>query len=88
MLEYQYDFNPLTLGLSASGFISWFLEKYGDSSPERQKVLLPSCINVKYIYEEYRESPGPHLKEKHFYCVFRKNFGKVVSFAKVIHKYK
>lgn len=65
------------------GFIKNFLSDYGDYSPEREVVLMPDCVNIKYMFDEYMEGPGPHVTERHFYRSFSENFGKVVSFAKV-----
>ena len=70
-------------GLSAIGFISNFLEEYGDPSPEREVIFLPDCINIKYIFDEYKSTPGPHVKKRCFYSLFQENFVKVVSFSKV-----
>ena len=70
-------------GLTAIGFIDNFLENHGDPSPEREVILLPDCINIKYIYDEYIGTPGIHIKKRWFYRLFEENFSKSVSFAKV-----
>ncbi|XP_076080822.1 uncharacterized protein LOC143051779 [Mytilus galloprovincialis] len=69
-------------GLHAVAFMDNFIDEYGDPSPERDVVLLPDCINIKYMYDEYKTIPGLCLKERRFYQLFSEKFEKIVSFVK------
>ncbi|VDI78639.1 Hypothetical predicted protein [Mytilus galloprovincialis] len=69
-------------GLHAVAFMDNFIDEYGDPSPERDVMLLPDCINIKYMYDEYRTIPGLCIKERRFYQLFSENFEKIVSFVK------
>ncbi|XP_063419269.1 uncharacterized protein LOC134702108 isoform X2 [Mytilus trossulus] len=69
-------------GLHAVAFMDNFIDEYGDPSPERDVMLLPDCINIKYMYDEYRSIPGLCIKERRFYQLFSENFEKIVSFVK------
>lgn len=71
------------IGLHAVAFMDNFIDEYGDPSPERDVMLLPDCINIKYMYDEYRTIPGLCIKERRFYQLFSENFEKIVSFVKV-----
>ncbi|CAC5390826.1 unnamed protein product [Mytilus coruscus] len=73
---------PKIKGLHAVAFMDNFIDEYGDPSPERDVMLLPDCINIKYMYDEHRTIPGLCIKERRFYQLFSENFEKIVSFVK------
>jgi hypothetical protein len=67
------------------GFISDYITKLGDHSPESQRILLPACITVKMMFDEYklRYSSDEVIGSPRFYQIWRKHFAKLVSFPKV-----
>ncbi|CAC5421318.1 unnamed protein product [Mytilus coruscus] len=81
--ESKHNFHGKIICMSSRCSIyGQFIDEYGDPSPERDVMLLPDCINIKYMYDEYRTIPGLCIKERRFYQLFSENFEKIVSFVK------
>ncbi|CAC5386266.1 unnamed protein product [Mytilus coruscus] len=55
-------------GLHAVAFMDNFIDEYGDPSPDRDVMLLPDCIDIKYMYDEYRTIPGLGKNEITLFC--------------------
>ena len=63
----------------AIAFISHFAQRHSENLPDKQVLRLPSYLNVKEIFINYKESvpTKSQLKERGFYMVFKKYFSDV-----------
>ena len=53
-----------------------YINKVGDPSPESQRVLLPACLSIKAVYEEYKTCTKKEevIQMKRFYQIWKKSF--------------
>ena len=67
-IMYIHNFRPIYIhvsGLIIIGFMQsyMYVRKVGDPSPESQRILIPSCITIKTIYEEYAKVECKPVKQ-------------------------
>lgn len=55
------------------GHINYFINKYGECSPECDKKILPLGITIKDVYCDYKCSVKPHelLSKSRFYAIWK-----------------